>query len=37
MIGRKMILEGYPIDKYVPDFVNIHIDKIKKYLEEASA
>ena len=34
---RKMILEGYPIDRYVPDFVNMHIDEIKKYLEEASA
>ena len=36
-IVRKMILEGYPVDRYVPDFVNMHIDEIKKYLEGASA
>lgn len=33
---RKLILEGYAVDRFVPDFVNMHIDEIKKYLEDAT-
>ena len=34
---RKLILDEAPMDKFVPDFVKVHIDEIRKYLEEASA
>ena len=31
---RNIILNDMPIDKYVPPFVNMHIEEIKKYMKE---
>jgi phosphopantetheine adenylyltransferase len=32
---RNLILSDMPVDKFVPSFVNMHIDEVKRYLKEA--
>ena len=32
---RRLILDDMPVDKFVPAFVNMHMDQIRKYLKEA--
>ena len=32
---RRLLNEDFPVDKYVPNFVHMHIDEIKKYISEA--
>lgn len=32
---RNMIMNDVPVDKYVPPFVHMHLEDIKRYMEEA--
>ena len=32
---RKLIMSDLPVDRYVPPFVNMHLEQIKEYMHKA--